>query len=69
LDAAAVSYQLILTKADKCKKTHLDEIQEQTRGQLKKHLAVHPFIILSSAEKGYGIEKLRAEIGKFVKKT
>ena len=66
LDKAAVSYQLVLTKADKCKKTHLDEIMEKSMAQLKKHPAVHPVILLTSAEKGDGLAEIRGEIGRFV---
>ena len=69
LDTAAVSYQIILTKADKCKKRHLDQVVQKTYESLKKHLAAHPRVILTSAEKGDGIEILRSEIGKFVEKS
>jgi GTP-binding protein len=67
LDTAAVSYQLILTKADKCKQSHLADILEKTAIKLKKHPAVHPVVMLTSAEKGEGMALLRSEIGKFVK--
>lgn len=69
LDVAAVSYQIVLTKADKCKKEHLEGILVKTYASLKKHLAAHPTVILTSAEKGDGIETLRSEIGKFVEKN
>lgn len=69
LNTAAVSYQIVLTKADKCKKTHLDAVLADTQARLKKQMAAHPTVLLTSAEKGDGIEQLRSEIGKFVEKS
>lgn len=62
LDAAAVNYQVVLTKADKLKPTEADATAEATRAAIAKRVAAHPNVILTSAEKGGGIEQLRAEI-------
>ncbi len=59
-DVAGVSYQVILTKADKVKKTPLDAVRDKTQEQLAKRPAAHPVIVVTSAEKGTGIPELRA---------
>lgn len=62
LDAAAVNYQLVLTKADKVKPTELAKIQEQTALEAAKHAAAHPQLITTSSETGSGIAELRTAI-------
>jgi GTP-binding protein len=62
LDAAAVSYRLILTKADKIKASALDEIIAQTEAAARKRPAAHPDIIATSSEKGMGLPELRAAV-------
>jgi GTP-binding protein len=62
LDAAAVNYQLVLTKADKIKPTALVEVIEQTAAQSAKHSAAHPQLIATSSETGEGIAELRTAI-------
>lgn len=61
LDRAAVSYQIVLTKADKLKPSELDAALADAGAALKRP-AAHPDVIASSAETGLGIETLRAEI-------
>jgi GTP-binding protein len=62
LDAAAVSYRLVLTKADKIKATELEAVHIATQASARKHTAAHPEIILTSSEKGMGIAELRAAV-------
>lgn len=62
LDGAAVSYQLVLTKSDKVKRPALDQLLEETDKELAKHVAAHPQIVVTSSEKGEGIEQLRADL-------
>jgi GTP-binding protein len=62
LDGAAVSYQVVLTKADKIKETDLAKVFEQTSKALAKHPAAYPTIIATSSEKGLGFEELRGTI-------
>ncbi len=62
LDISAVSYQLVLTKADKVKPTEIETMAEQTSAAIVKRPAAHPKIIATSAQTGQGIELLRAEI-------
>jgi GTP-binding protein len=62
LDTAAVSYQVILTKADKLKTAALAECQTQVALELKKRVAAHPEVISTSTRKGDGIGQLRAAL-------
>lgn len=62
LDDAAVSYRLVLTKADKIKPTELETVREATAVEARKRPAAHPDIITTSAETGLGIAELRAAV-------
>ncbi len=62
LDAAAVSYHLVLTKADKVKPTELVKTLEMTAADAAKHPAAHPTIFTTSSETGSGIAELRTAI-------
>ena len=62
LDKSAVSYQIILTKADKLTKVEKESIRQSLRAQTKEFIALYPEIILSSSLEGHGIPELRAEI-------
>ena len=62
LDRSAVTFQVVLTKADKVKASDHPKILEQVRGALQKHAAAYPDLIVTSSEKGDGIETLRAII-------
>jgi GTP-binding protein len=62
LDKAAVSYQIVVTKADKPNKTELEAALAKTRAAIAKRPAAHPEIILTSSEEKVGLEQLRAEI-------
>jgi len=62
LDGAAVSYHLVLTKADKVKTTALTATLEQIASQAAKHPAAHPDIFTTSSETGSGIAELRTAI-------
>jgi GTP-binding protein len=59
LDDAAVSYHLVLTKADKVKPTDLAVTLDAVRAEAAKHPAAHPLIIATSSETGAGIAELR----------
>ncbi len=62
LDEAAVSYQVVLTKADKVKLGELKRILTDLEGQLKTRPAAHPEIAVTSAQDGSGIAELRAAL-------
>lgn len=62
LDEAAVSYHLVLTKADKIKASELGEVEQRTRDDARMHPAAHPDIITTSSESGLGIDQLRKAV-------
>ncbi|RAK56152.1 YihA family ribosome biogenesis GTP-binding protein [Phenylobacterium soli] len=62
LDVAAVSYQIILTKADKLKPAEVDAVVAKTLAQISKRAAAFPRVLATSSAKGTGIPELRAEI-------
>ena len=62
LDKAAVTFQAVLTKVDKVKPNALANILKCVRADLARHPASFPGIALTSAQKGDGIDSLRAII-------
>ena len=62
LDLAAVSYQIVLTKSDKIKAHERDTVAAATLKAISKRPAAFPVVAVTSAEKGYGMPELRAEI-------
>lgn len=62
LDSAAVTFQTVLTKADKVKAADRARVLDQVRGKLARHPAAFPELILTSAETGDGLAALRAAI-------
>ena len=62
LDRSAVTFQAVLTKVDKINRTERAAVIEQVKGALAKHPAAYPEIVVTSSEKGEGIETLRALI-------
>ncbi|MBR4106649.1 MAG: YihA family ribosome biogenesis GTP-binding protein [Alphaproteobacteria bacterium] len=62
LDKAAVTYQIVLTKADKISAAELSKMQKATEDETKKHAAAYAKILTTSSEKKIGISELRAEI-------
>lgn len=65
LDRTGVSYQVVLTKADKLKSSELAAVEAKTAESIRKRAAAHPMILVTSAEKGTGLDALRAEIAAF----
>ena len=66
LDKSSVVYQIVLTKTDKPSKDELEKVIADTKEKIKKHPAAFPEIMLTSADRGFGIEELREEILKLV---
>jgi GTP-binding protein len=60
LDQSAVTFQAVLTKADKIGGASREKVLAQVRAALAKHPAAFPELVLTSSEKGEGIETLRA---------
>ena len=62
LDSSAVTFQCVMTKADKVKLKDRERVIEQVRTALARHPAAYPEIVLTSSEKGDGIATLRSII-------
>ena len=62
LDLAAVSYQVVLTKADKIKPPEVEAVRAAAEKAIAKRPAAFPRVLATSAEKGTGMAELRAEI-------
>lgn len=62
LDAAAVSYRVVLTKRDKISAAEADEVLARTQAEARKRPAAHPDILVTSSEKNEGIAELRAAV-------
>lgn len=62
LDRSAVTFQVVMTKMDKLSRPEREKNLEQVREVLRRHPAAFPEIVMTSSEKGEGIETLRAII-------
>ncbi len=62
LDVSAVSYQIVLTKADKLKPAEVAETVRRAALAIAKRPAAFPRVLATSSEKGGGLPELRAEI-------
>jgi GTP-binding protein len=62
LDQSAVSYQLVLTKIDKISDSALKEVCHHTHTSMACYAAVHPVLLATSSEKGWGLTELRHAI-------
>ncbi len=62
LDLAAVSYQIVLTKADKLKPRDVAPMVEAVLKAVSRRPAAFPRVLATSAETGLGLAELRAEV-------
>ena len=62
LDRAAVSYQIVLTKADKIKPPAVACLVERTARAIGRRPAAFPDVVATSSEKGRGLDDLRRAI-------
>jgi GTP-binding protein len=62
LDEVALSYQIVMTKADEMKPDEIEIARARLAIQLERRPAAHPEIIVTSSRKGTGIDQLRAEL-------
>ncbi len=62
LDSAAVSYQVVLTKADQLRASQVPAAIAAAEAVARKHGAAHPVVLATSSETGHGIPELRAEL-------
>src|SRR5712672_820332 len=65
LDAAAVSYQLVLTKTDQLRQADVPRAIAAAESVARKHGAAHPEVLPTSSETGFGIPELRTELAAF----
>ena len=66
LDRAAVTFQLVLTKADGVKPEALALKADEAQRLARAHPAAHPDVAVTSSETGEGIAELRATIAALV---
>lgn len=66
LDRSAVSYQVVLTKADEVKAAEMAERIDATRTQLASHPAAFPDVLVTSSRTGDGIPELRAAMARLI---
>jgi len=62
-DAAAVVFQIVLTKADKLSAAELEARAGEVASAVKRRPAAHPRLIATSSAKDRGLAELRAELG------
>jgi GTP-binding protein len=67
LDKAAVSYQIVLTKADQVKKGALEQTMAAMAEKLRKHPAAFPDMLVTSSRDGGGMGEMRAAIVKLLR--
>ena len=60
IDEAAVSFQIVLTKADKLKAPELEAVLADVSARARAHRAAHPEIVATSRRAGLGLDVLRA---------
>jgi GTP-binding protein len=66
LDTAAVSYQIVLTKADELKPEALDTRIAETEAAIKRRAAAFPLVQPTSSRTGLGVSELRASVGRLL---
>jgi GTP-binding protein len=66
LGEAAVSHQIVLTKADAVKKSDLETSVSEVEAAIAKRPAAFPGVLVTSAEEGSGIPELRAAVARLL---
>ncbi|MFN5490777.1 MAG: YihA family ribosome biogenesis GTP-binding protein, partial [Bradyrhizobium sp.] len=66
LDKSAVSYQVVLTKADQVKVGELKTTIADTSATLAKHPAAFPEVLVTSSRTGDGMPELRAAMVRLI---
>jgi GTP-binding protein len=66
LDEAAVSYHVVLTKADQVKPAELVGCVAETQAALAKRPAAYPDVLATSARAGTGVAELRAAVARLL---
>jgi GTP-binding protein len=66
LDRSAVSYQIVMTKADQVKPAELATVTAETEAALAKHPAAFPHVLVTSSRASTGMAELRAAIARLL---
>ncbi len=66
LDQAAVSYAIVLTKADQVKPSALPEVIAGVEAKLARRAAAFPVVFPTSSQTGAGLAELRAAVARLV---
>jgi GTP-binding protein len=66
LDKSAVSYQVVLTKADQVKPSELQQTIAGTSAALATHPAAFPDVLVTSSRSGAGMSELRAAMARLI---
>ncbi|WP_132029899.1 ribosome biogenesis GTP-binding protein YihA/YsxC [Aquabacter spiritensis] len=66
LDKAAVSYAVVLTKADQVKPTDFAARVEETEAKIRRRPAAYPHVFPTSSETGAGLPALRAAVARLI---
>jgi GTP-binding protein len=69
MDEAALSYQIVMTKADALEDDALETNRARLAIQLERRPAAHPAIRITSARTGAGIAELRADLAAIVDRS
>jgi GTP-binding protein len=69
MDKAAISYQIVMTKADSMKADELEIHRARLAIVLERRPAAHPGIVMTSSRSGAGIPELRAELASLVDRS
>jgi GTP-binding protein len=69
LDEAAVSYEIVLTKADEVKTAALAATAADVAAAVRKRPAAFPDVLVTSARTGAGIADLRAAVARLLEET
>jgi GTP-binding protein len=69
LDEVALSYQIVMTKADEMKADEIEIARARLAIQLERRPAAHPEIIVTSSRDRTGIDRLRAELAAVVDRS
>jgi GTP-binding protein len=62
LDKSAVSYQIVLTKADEIKEGERDRRIAETTAEISTRVAAYPDVLLTSSRTGIGMAELRGAV-------
>jgi GTP-binding protein len=67
MDSCGLSYQLVMTKADKAKLPEVETMRAKLAAKVARRPACHPEIIVTSAHDGIGIGELRDSLAEIAK--